>query len=260
MLKKGCAVEGCDGARYAKGYCSAHYQRLKKTGQLELRPREPESLIGRRFGKLTVVDWAPKTPSGEARFRCIGDCGHERIVHAGNLKSGHTAGCQKCRATKDVNLLTPNMDRHIRIKRGGERWLLHRLIAEVALGKGLPDKAVVHHVYGHPDHFSLVVCPDSAYHNLIHARERALDECGNPNFRKCTYCGCYDDTVSMYHRPDRADLSSGYWHKGCFRMAARIYNWKSGKSKPFGAAGLWFELLNPSGNEKLLSDLREGRR
>ncbi|HUW00765.1 MAG TPA: HNH endonuclease [Acidimicrobiales bacterium] len=38
----GCAVEGCVGRHYAKGYCSAHYRRLKRHGDV---------LAGRAIGQ-----------------------------------------------------------------------------------------------------------------------------------------------------------------------------------------------------------------
>ena len=52
----------------------------------------------------------------------------------------------------------------------GERKYAHRLAAEKILGKNLPIKAVVHHHYGNPP--TLVICPDQAYHLLLHARSR----------------------------------------------------------------------------------------
>lgn len=86
----------------------------------------------------------------------------------------------------------------------------HRKIVEDILGKKLPNGAVVHHV----DHdrlnnspSNLVVCPNAAYHNLLHIRERALKASGNPNYRKCNYCKKWDDpknltigTSNAYHR------------------------------------------------------------
>lgn len=68
----------------------------------------------------------------------------------------------------------------------------HVLIAERALGHILPKGAVVHHV----DHNernntprNLVICQDTAYHMLLHTRERVVKAGGNPNTDK--YCaGC----------------------------------------------------------------------
>ena len=46
----------------------------------------------------------------------------------------------------------------------------HTLIAEKALGKTLPPKAVVHHANGSRDSGPLVICEDIAYHHLLHQR------------------------------------------------------------------------------------------
>lgn len=84
----------------------------------------------------------------------------------------------------------------------------HILIAENALGKNLPEKAIVHHHT--PD--QLVICENQAYHNLIHQRKRAYEACGHADWRKCKYCKQYDppdnllifrsdkyQTVTIYH-------------------------------------------------------------
>ena len=68
---------------------------------------------------------------------------------------------------------------------GGRRVAAHILVAEAALGRRLPAGAQVHHVNGQRDDNrgeNLVICPDGAYHALLHRRERALDACGNANF------------------------------------------------------------------------------
>jgi hypothetical protein len=50
----------------------------------------------------------------------------------------------------------------------------HILIAEKALGKPLPPKAVVHHANGSRNSGPLVICQDRAYHWLLHRRENKL--------------------------------------------------------------------------------------
>lgn len=66
----------------------------------------------------------------------------------------------------------------------------HILVAEKALGKKLPVDAVVHHMNKDPADnftpFNLIVCPDQAYHMLIHRRMRDYEMFGKcyPETRK----------------------------------------------------------------------------
>jgi recombinational DNA repair protein (RecF pathway) len=55
-----------------------------------------------------------------------------------------------------------------------------------------------------------VICPNDAYHFLLHRRTRALDATGNANARKCNYCGQWDDPENLY-------IS----HHACFHAACR---------------------------------------
>jgi len=67
----------------------------------------------------------------------------------------------------------------------------HRIVVEKAMGKYLPDNAVVHHVNGNKQDNrprNLVVCQDNAYHKLIHARERRLKSTGSFDLKKCACC------------------------------------------------------------------------
>jgi hypothetical protein len=125
----------------------------------------------------------------------------------------------------------------------------HILVAEKAMGKRLPNGAVVHHVDENrlnnaPS--NLVVC-SRAYHILIHARMKAMAACGNPNWRHCYYCKRYDDPANMYvspqgrvnyhsacraaanakpfsewkaHRNSKSQLLGAHWHKGSERWHA----------------------------------------
>ncbi|KAF0156275.1 MAG: hypothetical protein FD189_1080 [Elusimicrobia bacterium] len=50
-------------------------------------------LNGQRFGRLTVLAFAGRTPKGEALWRCRCECGRERVVLAYNLRSGGSQSC-----------------------------------------------------------------------------------------------------------------------------------------------------------------------
>lgn len=71
----------------------------------------------------------------------------------------------------------------------------HVLVAEKALGKKLPKGASIHHVNEiKTDNRceNLVICPNEAYHQLLHRRQRALDESGNADKRQCMFCKEWD--------------------------------------------------------------------
>lgn len=89
------------------------------------------------------------------------------------------------------------------VRHGGKDRRQHVLVAERALGHPLPPGAQVHHVNedkldNRPE--NLVICPDWTYHKLIHQRTRAFEACGHADWRKCPYCGQYDDPATMAQR------------------------------------------------------------
>lgn len=89
----------------------------------------------------------------------------------------------------------------------------HIVIAEKALGKSLPPGVIVHHaneVRSDNRNENLVICPDDAYHLLLHARIRAKSICGNPDWRPCGYCGEYDDLKNL-----RTRRRGSYQHNRC---------------------------------------------
>lgn len=51
-----------------------------------------QDLTGQRFGKLVVVEYAGKI-KGKTKWLCKCDCGKEKVMNAGDLKSGRTTSC-----------------------------------------------------------------------------------------------------------------------------------------------------------------------
>lgn len=102
----------------------------------------------------------------------------------------------------------------------------HILVVEAVLGKHLPDGAVVHHINGVKSdnrRENLVLCPDLAYHNLIHGRQRALEGCGRADWVRCRFCRHYGPPETMWTHPRRR---YGY-HREC-RSAHRASRAKGG--------------------------------
>lgn len=96
----------------------------------------------------------------------------------------------------------------------------HTEIAENALGKKLPDGACVHHADMNKTNNAqenLVICPDHAYHKLLHRRTDAFNACGNANWVKCCHCKQYDDPVSLTvtNRKVNGIVVPLSYHKSC---------------------------------------------
>src|SRR5712671_1621022 len=80
---------------------------------------------------------------------------------------------------------------------------IYRERVRLALGKRIPRGAEVHHVdgdYTNNENTNLVLCPNRAYHKLLHIRTEAYVACGNANFRKCAYCRVYDSPSNLWQR------------------------------------------------------------
>lgn len=104
--------------------------------------------------------------------------------------------------------------------------LEHVLVIEKAMGKLLPPKSQGHHINHNPSdnaNTNLVACEDDAYHKLLHRRERALKECGNPTWRQCNYCKQWDAPENLVVRPHP---QSGVHHLECSRKYARALYWE----------------------------------
>jgi hypothetical protein len=99
------------------------------------------------------------------------------------------------------------------MKVDGRIMAVHTYMVEQAVGRRLKKPEEVHHVDGNPQNNSpdnLVACPSREYHKLLHQRTKALDACGNANWRQCKFCRKYDD-------PQNLTFTSSYnlYHKVC---------------------------------------------
>ena len=108
---------------------------------------------------------------------------------------------------------------YVMIRLDEKSVLEHVIVAEKILGIPLPPKARLHHVDGNRVNNSpgnLVICQDQSYHMLLHRRQRALEACGNTNWRPCRICKEYDDPQNMY------GLRGEYRHRACHAEAEKL--------------------------------------
>lgn len=60
-------------------------------------------LAGKRFGRLTVIEFSHTNKHRQSMWKCVCDCGNEATVTGIHLKNGHTqsCGCYKDESTSD---------------------------------------------------------------------------------------------------------------------------------------------------------------
>lgn len=118
---------------------------------------------------------------------------------------------------------TPDGNGYFKVRVGGKQVREHVAVAEKALGKPLPPGALVHHADGNRSNNSpsnLVICPNDAYHNLLHQRIRALDACGHAGWIKCWIC-------KTYSPPDQIVVNGkNTYHRACDRQFQALYREK----------------------------------
>lgn len=73
-----------------------------------------ENLVGKKFGRLTVVERAENDKYCTARWKCKCICGGETITSTTHLKSGHTksCGCFAKEIAKEKALKNPHFYKH----------------------------------------------------------------------------------------------------------------------------------------------------
>ena len=114
-------------------------------------------------------------------------------------------------------------------RRGSRQTVMaHRLVAEKAIGHRLPDESEIHHVDANKHNnepTNLVVCPNHSYHMLLHVRTRALEGCGNPDWRQCGICKRWDslnNLKTLLRNHYRGGTYTQTWHRVCDTEKARL--------------------------------------
>lgn len=192
-----CSVENCDRlARTDSDLCDMHHKRKLRNG-------DPEKLT-RQKAKGVQCNWKDCTAEVYYNGMCSS---HLRLSKLNRdyflIESNKGLQCKASNCNNEAKIKgycdrhynsTKVYNRDFLIKReygtgsivngykyitvDGEQIAEHIYLAQKALGKKLPKDAVVHHMNGNgTDNYirlNLVICPDRAYHNLLHARMRAI--------------------------------------------------------------------------------------
>ncbi len=143
-----------------------------------------------------------------------------------NASAAHLALPEnQAKAAAARKISRPRVRGYAAVGRHGEPLVhVHRLRAERALGRPLPPGVEVHHSDGskRPDG-PLVICPDHAYHALLHVRMRTKSAGGDPNTQKvCSRCRAVKDKTEFNR--NRSHLSDGldYFCRECIRQKNAI--------------------------------------
>lgn len=152
-----CSVAGCGLVTKGNGLCNKHRARWLRYG-------DPLKVVLPRRAYYCAVEGCKKVQ--HALSYC--EMHYARLRRHGNTDAE--------RAPSGAGYERPDGYRVIR--KNGIMQYEHILLAEKALGRKLPPNAEVHHMNGKKNDnftpFNLVICPDAAYHMLLHARARML--------------------------------------------------------------------------------------
>lgn len=85
---------------------------IKSCGCLKHRPAiNANDLTGQRFGMLTAIERLSHYRGKDTYYRCICDCGREKIVSQSNLRLGHTKSCgPQNHSRKEYELFNHDLD------------------------------------------------------------------------------------------------------------------------------------------------------
>lgn len=193
--------------------CLKHYKSARRRGEITITPPP-----------VYAKECLAEDCSADAKKRGYCDMHYRRLQRHGRIYNVRQAPGSL--VAIGGGYLTQRVD--------GVKKLAHVRMVEKILGRVLPPGVEVHHVNevtsdNRPE--NLVVCQDRQYHRTLHARQRALDACGNANWKHCTYCKQYDDPSNMTGRASRGQEINTFYHKAC--AAQRV---REGKARRKAAA------------------------
>lgn len=154
-----CEVEGCDRPSKKLGMCEMHYMRVRRKGTAVIIEPTPVKCIIDGCEVFTT------------RYNGLCLTHYKQAWYLNSV--GHDGLMERTSQERWVNIATG----YIMVKQDGKLTYEHRVLAEKALGKPLPPKAIVHHTQARDDNHGyckLVICPDQEYHLLIHKRMEEL--------------------------------------------------------------------------------------
>ena len=144
-------------------------------------------LIGQRFGRLTVIECCGRSKDGQKVYRCKCDCGKEKEIRSGNLRSGHSLSCG-CLCSEILSERNKETARH-----GGCGTRLYRIWLDMRQ-RCQSKKSISWHLYGGR---GIKVC-------------REWDE-DFVSFRDWALSHGYNDDLQL----DRIDNDGGYSPDNC---------------------------------------------
>ena len=138
------------------------------------------------------------------------------------------AGRLRMSAVHFADARTDHGDGYISVRKafGEPHQLEHIAIAEKAYGGPLPHGVQVHHVDEDRSNnapSNLVIC-SATFHRLLHIRTDAYKSCGCADWRKCSFCGRYDDPANLYIPASRGTIE----HRTCGNEYRK--KWKESKN------------------------------
>lgn len=159
-----CSIEDCTRPVNTGDLCGMHHKRLIRHGSPYLTKNVPNKGLTCSVNGCT----APALSKGwcQVHYESMTKHGRDYLI-LGKRGEGYVE-------SRDGY-------RHIYVD--GKKILEHVHLAERALGRPLPHGAVVHHMNKQPADnytpFNLIICPNQAYHMLLHKRMRLLGYLSN---------------------------------------------------------------------------------